>query len=496
MPGENLSEELERFLLSHPRFLLSEFIREVAADSDPDGVANAIWPFLTGMSLVAEPYGRDLLLTRKATQEPRRLNQAEQAGIEKFLRNPAVPNTFQQAVEMFIEHKTGKPWNDSVVLERIRKAVVLQKDEYWRERDKRRISYRKGYGVLGYLAYQAPGYMIQFEHLLCLLAEMGLLFPRMRVLDAGTGPGVVPIAMHHFLERVGGCTADVFSVEQSGEFLEAFRFLTEGMAGSSSPVHIHPPFERDLRNISLRDIPPSLDLIVFQNVLNELAGQNPGEKGDLVADFAKALSLTGSILLVEPADLSNSTELRMVVAAAEKAGLFLHAPCRFLWGGERCRPDHCWSFVEKSPIRPTRLMEALSAVEEGYRFRNTDIKYSYALLRRVPPPLPAATPSSRRFARLSSLQRHLNRRVNVAAAVMSGNLGNSRTNVFLICDGTTRKPVYAILPEYHRTPKNTGLLSLPYGAVAGFFSVLVRHNPRFDSYNLLVTRDSRVSDAN
>jgi hypothetical protein len=494
MPGENLIEALERFLLVHPRFLLSEFVREAATDSDPEAVASTVWPFLTGMSIVTEPRGRDLLLTRKTPQEPRCLDQAEQAGIEKFLRNPAVPQTFQEAVEQYIEKKTGKSWNDPIVLERIRKAVVLQKDEYWKEREKRRISYRKGYGVLGYLAYQAPGYMVQFEHLLYLLAGKGLLFPHMRVLDAGTGPGVVPIAIDDFLERIGGCGADLFSVEQSGEFLEAFRFLTDTVAGRRGRVLVHAPLERDLRNIAIRDIPPSLDLIVFQNVLNELSGLSPVEKGDLVAGFAKSLALTGSILLIEPADLSNSTELRKVVAAVEKAGLFLHAPCRFLWGGERCRPDHCWSFVEKAPIRPTRLMEALATGLEGYRYRNTDIKFSYALLRKVPPPPPSASPSSRRFARLSTLQRHLNRRVNVAATVMSGNLGDSRTSVFLVCDGTSKKPVYAILHEYHKTPNNERLLSLPNGAAARFCSVLVRHNPRFDSYNLLVTRESRISD--
>ncbi|MDD1716045.1 MAG: hypothetical protein LUQ01_03510, partial [Methanolinea sp.] len=174
MPGENLLETLERFLPSHPRFLLSEFVREVATDSDPDSVASAVWPFLTEMSLVTEPHGRDLLLTRKAPQEPRCLDQVEQSGIERFLANPSVPEKFQEAVEKYIEKKTGKPWNDATVTERIRKAVVLQKDEYWKDREKRRISYRKGYGVLGYLAYQAPGYIIQFEHLLYLLAGKGL----------------------------------------------------------------------------------------------------------------------------------------------------------------------------------------------------------------------------------------------------------------------------------------------------------------------------------
>lgn len=492
MPERGLPDILAGYAAREDSFLLSEIIRDSGRKEDIFRTAEALWPLFTTLDLVTAWEAGDLRLERRKHQETRILTTTEQKMLDSFFKSPSLPPWISGRMRDYIEKKTGKRWDDPLVLQKIKRAIVTQKEQYWKEGQEKRISYEKGYSVLGYLAYQAPVYIIQAEHLMYDLAVRKLLKTSMRILDLGTGPGVFPLAIADFFGRMGGCTADIFSIEKSGEFIETFKYLTGPGFPQGTQITIHPPLQSDLAKIHPHDLPTSLDLIIFQNVLNEMTGRTLTEKGSLVREYANTLSPEGTLLLVEPADMANSMDLRSLAHHAAVRGLFLHAPCRFLWGSP-CNPERCWSFVEKEPIRPTELMDALSMGDDAYRFRNTDIKYSYALLRKIPPhPDPGTPLSPRHYARLSSLGRHINRRINVAAVLMSGNIGDRRTSVFRICDGTTKRPVYAILPEYHRSPGNEILLSLPYGTSVRFASVLARFNPKYDSYNLLVNRESRV----
>src|SRR5690606_24408560 len=100
---------------------------------------------------------------------------------------------------------------------------------YWKEK---RVSYRKAYQVLGYLAYHAPVYLVQFEHILWQVINQGLAKPRMRILDLGTGPGVVPLAVIDLLGRLGNGSAEVYAVERSEEPLEAYSALVPAAAAA------------------------------------------------------------------------------------------------------------------------------------------------------------------------------------------------------------------------------------------------------------------------
>lgn len=494
MPLRELEEALDAFANAGEPFLLSEVLARAGKKGHILHTAEALWPMVTTLDLVAERVPGDLRLAKRPSSPQKTLTLDERRRLDAFFRKPELPPGIEACIQEYVHAKTGKAWNDPSVLQKIRRAIVSQKDEYWREGEKKRVMYQKGYDVLGYLAYQAPVYFIQAMHLLYDLSLEGCLKQHMRVLDLGCGPGVVPLAISSFLERIGGCSAEIYSVEKSEEFIEAFRFLADHVPAPRGSVTLHPPLNADLVTVPLSCLPPSLDLIVLQNVLNEMSGHSPREKGRLVCRFAEALSPEGSILLVEPADMVNSMDLRVVVHHATGSGLFLHAPCRFLWNTQ-CTPDRCWSFVEKPPIHATGLMEALASGEEGYRYCNTDIKYSFALLRKVPPnPVPGLPLSPRNYARLSALHRHIKRRINVAGVVMSGNLGDHKTYVIKICDGTTKKPVYAILPSYHLSHENSALLSIPYGSIAEFTSVLARFNEKHHAYNLLVSRESRVKE--
>jgi hypothetical protein len=76
---------------------------------------------------------------------------------------------------------------------------------------------------------------------------------------------------------------------------------------------------------------------------------------------------------------------------------------------------------------------------------------------------------------------------------MSGDIGNKGTHVFLLCDGTSRQPVYVVLPHFHLSRENQELLSLPYSSILEITGALVRCNRKHGAWNLFLTRDSQVT---
>jgi SAM-dependent methyltransferase len=386
----------------------------------------------------------------------------------------------------------GRDWTDPAILERLRKAIVAQKDDYWKPTHKRSLQYTKGYSVLGYLAYHFPVYFMQTEYLLAKLAQDGILKERMTILDIGTGPGVVPLAIADFWSRLDSGEASVYSVERSEEHIEAFLALREAFVPRGGRVSLKPPIKADITALDPAHLPEKIDLLVFSNVLNELPDLTLEARAGIVETIAERLSPGGSILIVEPADEENATRMRTLVALLHTRGLSIHAPCSFIWGTP-CTAPRCWSFASAPPITVTRLMETLARCDEPFRYVNTDIKYSYAILRRDGPRRSGYRVGPRsKFLRLSKLHLHVGNRVNVAAVKMSGELGDTKNHLYKVCDGTAKTPVYAVLPAFHRTPENDALTSAPYGTVLEMRGVLVRYNKAHDAYNLLISRNTTI----
>jgi hypothetical protein len=198
-------------------------------------------------------------------------------------------------------------------------------------------------------------------------------------------------------------------------------------------------------------------------------------------------------MIVEPADEENATRMRSLTIALQKKGLSISSPCSFIWGST-CTAPRCWSFETAPAIKLTRLMETLAHCEDSYRYVNTDIKYSYAILRKDGRRKENfRLPVGSKFLRLSKLHLHVGKRINVAGVKMSGELGDARSHVFKLCDGTAKTPVYAVLPSYHITPENDLITAAPYGSILELRNVLVRYNKTHDAYNLLVSRNTKVT---
>ncbi len=492
MTSAGLQDALRNFSSSKEEFLLSDFSDRIRSSTGLLELLVMLLPSLSLLGLGWEkitggdfrifyiPRAGSLVLPKKTLRK-----------VDAYLARGEFDGELQGLIEQYVGQVTGKSWDDPVVLERIRSAIMQQKGQYWKEERARKIGYRKGYAVLAYLSYHAPVYITQSLHLLLMLARDGLLPSRARILDAGTGPGVLPLAAIMFARMVPGFSSEIFAVERADSFMDAYRFIVPRYASGISSLSIYPPIKGDLRDASSIPLPSSLDLIVLQNVLNEVPG-NTADRVAVIIAFSRLLAPGGSLLIAEPADKGNSTRLRINVAAALSEDLHIHSPCTFL-RQRQCHPDRCWSFITQPPLRPTRLMMRLSGERETYRFQNVDIKYSYAVLvhdnrKRHPCTVPKDAP----YLPFSSLPRHSGKRVNVICTVMSGDIGDADTHVFLLCDGSQNKPVYAVLPRYHLTAKNRYLLTVPYSSVVELRQVLVRYNRNHQAYNLLISRQSGV----
>ncbi|HTX43937.1 MAG TPA: small ribosomal subunit Rsm22 family protein [Methanocella sp.] len=475
-----------------PEFLLSEIRDYVKGEVTVSQIHAIVGPVAFSLGIKIEPDEGDFRVSRLAPAGPMALDAEGRKAQEAFLGSPMLPNKLEKLIGGYIEKKTGKPRDDPAVLDKIRKAIVAQKAGYWKEGPGRKISYEKGYDILGYLAYQFPVYFVQTGHILYGMALDGLLKDRMKVLDVGTGPGTVPLALADFYRRTRAGEALVYSLERSDENIEAFMALVPAYAEGSG-VTAERPVRADLLDMKAGELPEGLDLIVFSNVLNEL-GVETERRAEIVEALAGRLAGDGNILIVEPADKVNSMEMRKLVVRLMDKGLGVYSPCSFIWCA-RCHPESCWSFEAMEDIKPPRLMQKL-AEEEPYRFLNTDIKYSYAILRKDDLSREKyRVPQKAKFARLSKLKARVNKQINVVAAVMSGDLGDKKDHVLKVCDGTSIKPVYAVLPYFHESPGNAALLKAKYGQVVEMYGVLVRYNKEYDAYNLLVTRNTEVKNA-
>ena len=418
------------------------------------------------------------------------------AELEGLLKDPVLPLRVEKIVSSYIERTCGKNWNTGDTGRLIRENIVSQKEEYWKGEG------GSGYPkirIVSYLLYHFPVYFCQYQYLLLELFKGGLLSNKMRIIDAGSGPGTITLSTIDFFRKLKDVysrnnmdfklSIRIESIEKELENIVCYKELCEkylsGSQESSANIIIGEPVRSPVESAP---VPHDADLIVFSNVLAELKS-TPPERANVVERIASG-SNDPTLIIIEPADLDNSKALRITQQTLVRKGFNVYSPCSFIWG-KMCSGDNCWSFKEQGDITAPDFMKKIADTADPYRYMNTDMKFSSVILKkgRISKHNYRA---KGKFMALSNLKKHIEKHINVAASVMSGNLGNEKTFVFKICDGTAREPSYAIMPVYHMSENNRELLEAGYGDIVEIFGVLVRQNKEQSSNNLLVTRNTVV----
>lgn len=413
--------------------------------------------------------------------------------LESLLRDPVLPLRIEKLVSSYIESICGKNWNTGDTARLIRENIVSQKEEYWKgDMESRYPKIR----IVSYLLYHFPVYFCQYQYLLLELFKGGLLYNKMKIIDAGSGPGTITLSTVDFFRKLQNVYSNknidvklsirIESIEKEMENIVCSKELCEKyMSGSDANIITGEPVRSP---IETAPVPHDAHLIIFSNVLAELKS-SPPERANVVERIASDSS-DPTLIVIEPADLDNSKALRTTQQALVRKGFNVYSPCSFIWG-KICNGDNCWSFREKGNIKAPDFMKKIADTVDSYRYMNTDMKFSYAIFRKRGFQK-INYRAKGKFMPLSNLKKHIEKHINIAASIMSGNLGNEKTFVFKICDGSSREPCYAIMPVYHISENNRELLEADYGNIVEIFGVLVRENKELSSINLLITRNTIV----
>jgi len=379
-----------------------------------------------------------------------------------------IPLGLEVRIERYIENALGASWKKEQ-MRRMRDEILKLKKRYWNFSG---VSYGL-WPTLAYVAYHFPAYYCQMRGVYGDLLECGILPSKIRVLEIGAGTGAPARAFADFLPD--GFSAEYDALEPYPESVKAMRFMLEG---------VNPSCKFNTVEKAIEEFQPTnkYDLIVMANVSNEL--RNPEETVSRIME--NFLAPSGSLAIVEPAELRISMQLRELQRAFHKR-YTVFAPCIYLWG-PRCE-GRCWSFVQLPDIAPTKLQKEVS---DGNReLLNTDIKYSHFVLRKDGLRRSRARGNPRMDARMMDMARHVERRINLMCAKMSGNLSEA-TNLFKICDGSARREHYAVLNPRDMNENNRALIDAGYGEILRFKNVLVLESKKEKAYNLVVGKNTEV----
>lgn len=490
MPNEILS--LAKYLASsRAEFALSEMNLYLSDKREEKELYEILKPHFYDLDLFC---GTDYKCT-KLVKRPLHADDSVIRELEKSFKKPQLPARIESLIESYIERNCGKNWHTGNTAQLIRENIVKQKEEYWKGKSK----YPK-IRIISYLLYHFPVYFCQYQYLLLELLKNGLLTNKMCILDVGSGPGTITLSTIDFLRKVLDAYSKIDmdvklniridSIERAQENIDCYKELTSlylsGLALRNANITINEPLHASVETATP---PQDFDLVIFSNMLAEMSAA-PMERADMVKRIASG-SKNPAIIIIEPADLVNSKALRVTQHALVREGFTIYSPCTFIWG-IACRGDNCWSFQELGNIKIPGFMRKIAGIEESYRYINTDMKLSSVILRKDGISKHAYRAKGK-FVQLANLKKHVERRVNVVASVMSGNLGDEKTLIFKVCDGTTSTPCYAVLPGYHVSEGNNKLLVAGYGDIVEIHGALIRENRALSSYNLLIMRNTMVT---
>jgi len=455
-----------------PRFRLEELKEYLSEEAQVEELFRILRPHLFDLGLVWDKNVLEKLETQPLPYLPLRNLNRLSPDIEMLIQD-------------YIEDLFGKEWYKGETGRLIRDNIVKQKEEYWRG-----VAEYSDLRVVSYLLYHFPVYFCQFQYVLLDMLESGLLSNRMSILDAGAGPGTITLSILDFIRKYGESRVSIKieAVEQSEENIRCYEALTaKFLSKISNPnILVKKPI---LASLESAEADP-WDLIVFSNVLTEMP-YPVGRRGEIVARISKKAGENSSIVIIEPADLENSVNLRRTQQALIKLGYNVYSPCTPIWG-ITCREATSWSFDHFGDIEVPGFMRRIAS-EEPYRYINTDMKCSYAIIRKDGKTKHLYRVSKGdKFVRLSKLKKHVGKRVNIVVSLMSKNLGDEENLVYKVCDGTPLEQCYAVLPSYHVSPNNQGILEAKYSDILEIYGTLVRYNPKYRAYNMLITRDTKI----
>ena len=390
-------------------------------------------------------------------------------GVERF------PEDHSRCLEDLLVAQHGAGWPDGESGDRLRERIRRLKEEYFAGTQ---VDY-DAETALAYAIYHLPDYYATVQYVLADIARDGLLSGHLRVLDVGAGVGGPALGLADCLPDEALCEYHAIEPSATADVLDS---LLEGTG-----LNFHPTIHRTTAE-AFDFAEGTYDLVLFANSLSEL--NDPTETAERYLD---ALSLTGMLVALAPADRETSIGLRRVERRLADGGpATVYAPTVRLWP-EHAPTDRGWSFDVKPdldvPPFQRRLDETANDPGSTGEFVNVDVQFSYTVLRTDGKRRVDFRPDPDCVAKMANTERHVSSRVDLVAAKLSHSLSDGNP-LFKISDGSESVDHYAVLTR--ETSLNRALREAEYGALLAFESVLVLWNDDEEAYNLVVDDETVV----
>jgi SAM-dependent methyltransferase len=261
-------------------------------------------------------------------------------GVESF------PERYGRKLEDLLVAEFGAGWPDGASGDELRDTIRRLKEDYFAQNPVE-YDYRV---ALGYAIYHLPDYYAVVQYVLSELAGRGLLPGKLRVLDVGAGVGGPALGLHDFLPSETFVEYHAVEPSDAADVLAAMLEVTG--------ENFHPTAHRDTAEAFDPEDGVKYDLVLFGNVLSELADPEA-----VVRKYLDYLAPTGSMVAISPADKNASIGLRKVErSVADRTTVF--SPTLRLWSGEE-PTDDCWSFDVKPELAVPPFQRRLDAGESG-----------------------------------------------------------------------------------------------------------------------------------
>ncbi|MFB6111437.1 MAG: small ribosomal subunit Rsm22 family protein [Halobacteriaceae archaeon] len=382
----------------------------------------------------------------------------------------ALPTRVVDRVEAALVETFGPDWASGADRERLQATIDRLKAAYDAGEP---IEYDRE-TVLAYACYHLPTHYAAACYVLDELGRDGLLEHELRILDVGAGIGGPAIAVDEYLPD--DALVEYHAVEPSDAALELFETLTDGL-GRNRHVRTHEQPAADAT------VEGSFDLVLFSSVLSELAAP-----ADTAASYLEHVDQAGTLALISTGDRETSTTLRSVerTLVDDRDLAAVYAPTVRLWADAR-PTDRGWSWRRDPDLAVPAFQAALMDGDDTYR--NTSVRYSYALLRPDGRERYDGTLDRALWGRMADAEDHVTNRVDLVGAKLSPDLGTGNP-LFKVSDGSETVDHYAVL--VHESELTQPLLRAPYGALLAFENVLVLWNDDEAGYNLVVDDEAIV----
>ncbi|QZP38141.1 small ribosomal subunit Rsm22 family protein [Halobaculum magnesiiphilum] len=394
----------------------------------------------------------------------------------------AFPDEHAEAIEDLLFERYGLDWHEGDSGDALRETIDRLKEDYYRGRP---VEYDAD-AALAYAVYHQPDFYAAVGYVLDRLADRGLLPRTLRVLDVGAGTGGPALGLFDYLPD--DALVDYHAIEPS-----ANADVLEEVLADTRP-NVHTTVHRESAEAFDPNVVGEMDLVLFGNVLSEL-----DDPAAVASRYLDALAADGSCVMLAPADLNTSTELRRVERALTppEGDVSVYAPDLRLWPGD-APEDRGWSFEERPDLATPGFQRTLDDAaaraydEEPGTYVNTDVKFSWAILRPDGERRHPVVASAERYHRLADSEEHVTDRVNLLAVKLSGDLTDDAdaNPLFKVGDGSERLEHYLVLTG--ESSLNRDLREAPYGAILSVENVLILWNDDEGAYNLVCGKETVV----